>query len=138
MSRACSFYDPHSPEERAYTDYSYFSEYSLNHEFGPASPHSKYINRVVLQRYLAIGGVRIEDDILVTANGYENLTKAPKGEEMLRIILGEDIRDKGEDTLVQFRGSTSGRIERITAETRTPSCDDKGSCEMPVDILRSR
>jgi Xaa-Pro dipeptidase len=43
-----------------------------------------------LQRYLAVGGVRIEDDILVTADGYENLTKAPKGEEMLRIIRGED------------------------------------------------
>ncbi|KAI9783354.1 MAG: hypothetical protein M1839_003888 [Geoglossum umbratile] len=84
----------------------YFSKHSLSHEFGPLSPHSKYINPVVLQRYLAVGGVRIEDDILVTANGYENLTKAPKGEEMLHIILGEDIRDKGEEALVLSRGGT--------------------------------
>jgi Xaa-Pro dipeptidase len=34
--------------------------------------------------------VRIEDDILVTADGYENLTTTPKGEEALKIILGED------------------------------------------------
>jgi len=30
--------------------------------------------------------VRIEDDILVTEDGFENLTTAPKGEAMLRVI----------------------------------------------------
>ncbi|GAB1320475.1 hypothetical protein MFIFM68171_10685 [Madurella fahalii] len=48
--------------------------------------HSKYINAEVLERYWDVGGVRIEDDILVTESGYENLTTAPKGEEMLKII----------------------------------------------------
>ena len=38
--------------------------------------------------YYSVGGVRIEDDILVTRGGYENLTTAPKGEEMLDIING--------------------------------------------------
>jgi len=33
--------------------------------------------------------VRIEDDILVTEEGYENLTKAPKGDEALKIINGD-------------------------------------------------
>ena len=33
-----------------------------------------------------VGGVRIEDDILITKDGYENLTLAPKGKEMLDII----------------------------------------------------
>lgn len=33
-----------------------------------------------------VGGVRIEDDILITKVGYENLTMAPKGQEMLEII----------------------------------------------------
>lgn len=37
---------------------------------------------------MSVGGVRIEDDILVTHDGRENLTTAPKGEEMLQIILG--------------------------------------------------
>lgn len=35
----------------------------------------KFINKKVLDKYWYIGGVRIEDDLLVTADGYENLTK---------------------------------------------------------------
>jgi Xaa-Pro dipeptidase len=33
--------------------------------------------------------VRIEDDILVTKDGYENLTTAPKGQELLDVINGK-------------------------------------------------
>ncbi|KAJ5879886.1 hypothetical protein N7455_003351 [Penicillium solitum] len=51
-------------------------------------PFARYINFDVAEKYIHIGGVRIEDDILVTATGYENLTTAPKGEEMLAIIRG--------------------------------------------------
>ena len=40
----------------------------------------------MLERYWAVGGVRIEDCILVTEDGYENLTTAPKGDEMLKVI----------------------------------------------------
>ena len=46
----------------------------------------KYINEDVLNRYMQVGGVRIEDDILITKNGYENLTTAPKGKRMLKLI----------------------------------------------------
>jgi hypothetical protein len=35
---------------------------------------------------MAVGGVRIEDDLLITPKGYENLTTAPKGDAMLEII----------------------------------------------------
>ncbi|EGO57853.1 hypothetical protein NEUTE1DRAFT_63132 [Neurospora tetrasperma FGSC 2508] len=48
--------------------------------------HAKYINTKVLDKYWDIGGVRIEDCILVTKDGYENLTTAPKGKEALKII----------------------------------------------------
>ncbi|KAK2031869.1 putative Xaa-Pro aminopeptidase [Colletotrichum zoysiae] len=52
--------------------------------------HARFINKTVLERYYRVGGVRIEDDILVTDDGYENLsTGAPKGEELLRVINGK-------------------------------------------------
>ncbi|KAK1462314.1 metallopeptidase family M24 [Colletotrichum melonis] len=52
--------------------------------------HARFINKAVLERYYRVGGVRIEDDILVTDDGYENLsTGAPKGEELLRVINGK-------------------------------------------------
>jgi Xaa-Pro dipeptidase len=41
-----------------------------------------------MKKYFDVGGVRIEDDILVTEDGYENLTTAPKGQELLDIING--------------------------------------------------
>ncbi|KAJ5551797.1 hypothetical protein N7535_000262 [Penicillium sp. DV-2018c] len=50
--------------------------------------YAQYIDFDVAEKYVHIGGVRIEDDILVTATGHDNLTDAPKGEEMLAIIRG--------------------------------------------------
>lgn len=42
---------------------------------------SQYIDANVLERYWSVGGVRIEDNIHVTKEGYENLTTAPKAIE---------------------------------------------------------
>lgn len=64
----------------------YFSSLALDN--ARKQPFAKYIDFDVAEKYVHIGGVRIEDDILVTATGYENLTTAPKGEEMLAIIRG--------------------------------------------------
>ncbi|OJJ45595.1 hypothetical protein ASPZODRAFT_17047 [Penicilliopsis zonata CBS 506.65] len=62
----------------------YFSQYALAN--ARTLPLARYIDFDVAERYLPVGGVRIEDDILVTRDGYENLTTAPKGEAMLEII----------------------------------------------------
>jgi len=50
-----------------------------------------------------VGGVRIEDDILITSKGYENLTTAPKGDEALDIINGEDDKSMPDSQLPWWR-----------------------------------
>ncbi|KAK4915087.1 hypothetical protein LTR49_016715 [Elasticomyces elasticus] len=64
----------------------YFNAYLLDNFFLHSDKHTKFIDKEVLKRYMPVGGVRIEDDILVTKKGYENLTSAAKGDEMLKII----------------------------------------------------
>jgi Xaa-Pro dipeptidase len=36
---------------------------------------SKYLNKEVLESYMDLGGVRIEDDVIITENGFINLTQ---------------------------------------------------------------
>lgn len=64
----------------------YFSRYALEEIYLKSPVHSRYINKEVLENYYAVGGVRIEDDILVTKTGYENLTTAPKGLQAFEVI----------------------------------------------------
>ncbi|KAI8947333.1 peptidase M24, structural domain-containing protein [Xylaria longipes] len=64
----------------------YFCRPYIEAYFLHSEQHSKYVDQAVLERYWDVGGVRIEDCILVTEDGYENLTTAPKGEELLSIL----------------------------------------------------
>jgi len=56
----------------------YFCRPYIESYFLAKEEHKRYIDIDVLERYAAVGGVRIEDCILVTEGGYENLTTAPK------------------------------------------------------------
>ncbi|KAI9702518.1 MAG: hypothetical protein M1836_000998 [Candelina mexicana] len=49
--------------------------------------HSRYINKAVLDQYWSVGGVRIEDDVLVTKDGYQNLTTAVKDADEMESII---------------------------------------------------
>ena len=64
----------------------YFNAFILDNFFLKEEKHARLINKEVLKRYMHVGGVRIEDDILITRKGYENLTTTPKGDNALQII----------------------------------------------------
>lgn len=66
----------------------YFNKAYINWFFKQNPGLAQYVNLSALDKYYAVGGCRIEDCILVTKDGHENLTTAPKGEEMLRVING--------------------------------------------------
>lgn len=56
----------------------YFREYPLEKELEEGKWEG-VVDREVLKRYWDVGGVRIEDDILVKEGGYENLTTVGSG-----------------------------------------------------------
>ena len=57
---------------------------------GPAQKN-RFVDESVLARFAAFGGVRLEDDVVVTPDGIENLTVVPRDiedvEEVLSIAL---------------------------------------------------
>ena len=42
---------------------------------------AKYLNKDKIDEYMETGGVRLEDDVLVTKDGIENLTHIPRKAE---------------------------------------------------------
>ncbi|TBU40663.1 Creatinase/aminopeptidase [Dichomitus squalens] len=62
------------------------------------SPHliapvrdSKHIDQEVLKRYESVGGVRIEDVVLITKDGYENLTTVRSDPDWLEQVCAGEI-----------------------------------------------
>ncbi|KAF2276863.1 uncharacterized protein EI97DRAFT_433093 [Westerdykella ornata] len=111
----------------------YFSAYALK-LYSKHPVHRKYINVPVLKKYMSVGGVRIEDDILITRDGHENLTTAPKGEAMLRIINGEETPD-----LDAICSSASSPQRSTVAPQLTEENEEKEESLVPAPgISRSR
>ncbi|XWW94769.1 hypothetical protein V2A60_002717 [Cordyceps javanica] len=68
----------------------YFNRAYLEGFFRDDPVHAGLIEWDVVERYYPVGGSRTEDCILVTESGYENLTTAPKGPELLDVINGRE------------------------------------------------
>ena len=69
----------------------YFCRFMVEPAMKEGSKHAKYIDKNVVEKYWAVGGVRIEDDVLITEEGYENLTEAEKTVEGMEKLLQEGI-----------------------------------------------
>jgi Xaa-Pro dipeptidase len=52
----------------------------------------KYVNMELVERYMYVGGVRIEDDILVTEDGYENFTGITSDPQEIERIVQEGLK----------------------------------------------
>ncbi|XP_040266444.1 xaa-Pro dipeptidase isoform X2 [Bufo bufo] len=71
----------------------YFIDHVLDQAL--ANPaQSCFINSQILQRFRGFGGVRIEDDIAVTANGMELLTCVPRTVEEIEAFMA-DSKEQG-------------------------------------------
>ncbi|KAG8431960.1 hypothetical protein GDO86_018904 [Hymenochirus boettgeri] len=66
----------------------YFIDFLLDQALADPA-QSCFINSDVLQRFRGFGGVRIEDDIAVTAGGMELLTCVPRGVEEIESFMAE-------------------------------------------------
>jgi Xaa-Pro dipeptidase len=52
----------------------YFNEAWIAHELKVNAHKARFVNVDVLPRFYPLGGVRLEDDVLVTADGFENMS----------------------------------------------------------------
>ncbi|KAI5281602.1 hypothetical protein KEM54_003140 [Ascosphaera aggregata] len=68
---------------------------------------AKYIDTDVLERYWAVGGVRLEDDIVIREDGFENLSLAPKDPNYIEKIVSEGCQFETIDEAIM--GSVEGQ-----------------------------
>ena len=70
----------------------YFNEHLLSEFLDKFPERKKMVNLDVLEKYMYVGGVRIEDDILITKDGYENLTGITSDPEEIERIVSNGLK----------------------------------------------
>lgn len=72
----------------------YFNVFLIKEFLDKFPERAEVVDMQVLKKYMYIGGVRIEDDILVTANGYENLNKITSDPDEIEKIVSNGLSRK--------------------------------------------
>ncbi|SCU98119.1 LAMI_0F13102g1_1 [Lachancea mirantina] len=66
----------------------YFNTFLVEEYLEKHPERLEVVDRSVMQRYMYVGGVRIEDDVLITSSGVENFTKITSDpDEIEKIVL---------------------------------------------------
>lgn len=73
----------------------YFNKFLLQDYLSDAK-HLAIIDTTVLEKYWSVGGIRLEDDVLVTESGFENFTKVTTDPDEISKLVKEGIA-KGRD-----------------------------------------
>ena len=76
----------------------YFSNYSLDRAFKDEKI-SKYLVEEKVNSYRGFGGVRLEDDVVITKDGIENLSSAPRTVSDIIKVMNGTITERKDLTL---------------------------------------
>jgi len=55
---------------------------------------SRFIDAEMLSRFRGFGGVRLEDDVVITATGVKNMTHCPRTVEDVEAVMAGKITDR--------------------------------------------
>ena len=75
----------------------YFNDHLVEEFLTKHPERSKMVNFDIMENYKSIGGVRIEDDILITKEGFENLTGITSDPDEIEKIVQNGLRKTRSD-----------------------------------------
>mmetsp|Transcript_15035 Transcript_15035/g.24527 ORF Transcript_15035/g.24527 Transcript_15035/m.24527 type:complete len:527 (+) Transcript_15035:3-1583(+) len=67
----------------------YFNDLWIASSIKDDEKKSAFVDQDVLRKYINMGGVRLEDDVVITEDGYENFTVVPKTIKEYQAVVGK-------------------------------------------------